>query len=172
MSLVRNGCSILEMVHSMDQRYFTNLPYKANNVFEVVCCRLIFKSWMHWKDHISVLLFNLTFNCRSVLTSHLWRESDIRESLCAITVLGLWQWGRWWKETSCYNSQSHSGLCWTNDCYPYWKLWWKMVGIVFYHIIWCQWNVMNRPFWLSPRQAMVIPVAPKYDEYADQVCSK
>ena len=47
MSLVRNGCSILEMVHSMDQRYFTNLPYKANNVFEVVCCRLIFKSWMH-----------------------------------------------------------------------------------------------------------------------------
>lgn len=28
------------------------------------------------------------------------------------------------------------------------------------------------PFWLSPRQAIVIPVSSKYDEYAAQVCAK
>ena len=27
-----------------------------------------------------------------------------------------------------------------------------------------------RPFWLSPTQAIVIPVAPKYEEYANKVC--
>ncbi|EDO27279.1 predicted protein, partial [Nematostella vectensis] len=26
------------------------------------------------------------------------------------------------------------------------------------------------PFWLSPRQAIVIPIGPKYDEYAQKVC--
>ena len=26
------------------------------------------------------------------------------------------------------------------------------------------------PFWLSPRQAIVVPVSPKYDEYANKVC--
>eukprot|EP00795_Rhopilema_esculentum_P006287 gene6286-11708_t len=28
------------------------------------------------------------------------------------------------------------------------------------------------PFWLSPRQAIVIPVSSKYDEYAAEVCGK
>eukprot|EP00794_Sanderia_malayensis_P010006 gene10007-11029_t len=28
------------------------------------------------------------------------------------------------------------------------------------------------PFWLSPRQAIVIPVNPKYDEYAMKVCKR
>jgi threonyl-tRNA synthetase len=28
------------------------------------------------------------------------------------------------------------------------------------------------PFWLSPRQAMVIPVAPKYDDYAEQIAQQ
>ena len=31
---------------------------------------------------------------------------------------------------------------------------------------------MCRPFWLSPRQAIVIPVAPVYQEYADQVATQ
>ena len=26
------------------------------------------------------------------------------------------------------------------------------------------------PFWISPRQAIVIPVSPKFDEYANKVC--
>lgn len=26
------------------------------------------------------------------------------------------------------------------------------------------------PFWLSPRQAVVIPVGPQFDEYAEKVC--
>lgn len=26
-----------------------------------------------------------------------------------------------------------------------------------------------RPFWLSPRQVMVVPVSPKFDDYASQV---
>ena len=26
-----------------------------------------------------------------------------------------------------------------------------------------------RPFWLSPRQVMVVPVSPKFDDYATQV---
>jgi threonyl-tRNA synthetase len=28
------------------------------------------------------------------------------------------------------------------------------------------------PFWMSPRQIAVIPVAPKYDDYAEKVTSK
>lgn len=26
------------------------------------------------------------------------------------------------------------------------------------------------PFWLSPRQCVIIPVAPVYDAYAEEVC--
>ena len=29
-----------------------------------------------------------------------------------------------------------------------------------------------RPFWLSPRQARVVPVVPKFDEYAKQVAKQ
>jgi threonyl-tRNA synthetase len=27
-----------------------------------------------------------------------------------------------------------------------------------------------RPFWLSPRQARIIPIVPKYDDYAFKAC--
>jgi threonyl-tRNA synthetase len=30
----------------------------------------------------------------------------------------------------------------------------------------------SRPFWLSPRQAIVIPVAPPFDDYAKKVRDK
>ena len=30
-------------------------------------------------------------------------------------------------------------------------------------------DVCCRPFWLSPRQAVVIPVAPPFDDYAKKV---
>lgn len=37
------------------------------------------------------------------------------------------QWWRWWEEATSYRSSCYFGLCWENDCYSDWKLWWQMV---------------------------------------------
>ena len=43
-----------------------------------------------------------------------------------------------------------------------------VLGLKFFKNIFFGFN--SRPFWLSPTQAIVIPVSPKYEEYAIKVC--
>lgn len=33
----------------------------------------------------------------------------------------------------------------------------------------CDFSFISRPFWISPRQSIVVPVAPPFDEYAHKV---
>lgn len=97
------------------------------------------------------------------------------------------QWRRWWKEKTSHYSPRYSGLCGENDRSLDWEFWWKMViwftfvaikSVVFSHKAFCtlclkkkiNFCLNYRPFWLSPTQAIVIPVSPKYEEYANKVC--
>lgn len=174
MSLARSGCSILEMALSMGQRSGIYKTCNGNIVFWLVHGRLTFKSWMRWGDLISVLPFSLTFSCQNVSTllSRRWSrvslvcnwlaipwlchccsgEGDERKRPVIIhrAILGSVErmiailtenYGGKWYACCTVTSQIHACMC-----------------------------SFHRPFWLSPCQVMVVPVAPKYDDYAEQVC--
>jgi len=67
--------------------------------------------------------------------------------------------------TAGHYSQSHFRQFREVYCNHHRTFWWKMVCWLQYFLESYDWKIIHRPFWLSPRQVVVIPVAAPYVSY-------